>query len=144
MDRLLDTGRNFRERELDIHANVGTGPRAGTLTAAGAPKQIAESAKAPEIAHEDIERFGKVYMVESAGTAAQSCFAVAIVCGAFVGITKHIVRFRDLLEFFFRFARTVVPVGMISHRKFAIRLLYLIIARVPAYLKHFVEISHFS
>ena len=81
-------------------------------------------------------------MVESTGAAAQSCFAVAIVSSALVGIAKHVVRFGDLLELLFGLTRTVVAVRVIRHRELAVCFLYLVVRGCPLNAEGVVEIGH--
>ena len=75
-------------------------------------------------------------------SAAQSCFAVTVVRSPFVGIAKHVVGFRDLLELLFSLTRTIVAVRVICHRELAVCFFYLVVRGSPLNAEGNVVIGH--
>ena len=142
-DRLLNAGRDFLKRQPERDADVRA--RARLRCTRAATEQIVEAAHPAQIAHEDVERFREIDVMETAASSApQSRFAVSIVSRALVAVPQHVVRFRDLLEPLLGFLRAVVAVRMVRHRKLAIRLLYLVIRGRARDLEYCVIISHLS
>src|SRR5207245_8172508 len=102
-------------------------------------------------AHEDVERLGEVEVGEAEPSArrsrpAHAGDAVSIVRGALLGITQHLVRFRDLLELLFgrRLLRGSDAVGMVLHGQAAIRLLDLCLARVARHAQQGVVVARLA
>ena len=84
--------------------------------------QIAESAAETSI----FEYFGKIDTVSTAAeTAFQSVFAVLVINLTFLRIGKDFVGFIYFFELLFGFFITGISVGMILHRHFFVRFLYL-------------------
>src|SRR2546423_1373306 len=77
---------------------------------------------------------------------APACHAVAIVRGALLGITQHLVRLRDLLELLFgrRLLRGSDAVGMVLHGQAAVRLLDLRLARVARHPQQGVVVARLA
>src|SRR3989442_729654 len=103
-DGLGRPGRHLGERQLEADLQV----LAAVMLAPGAlaaPEQGVEPAQPAEVAHEDVERLGQVEVREPevrrtppAPAAPHPARAVAVVQRPLLGITQHLVRFRDLLE----------------------------------------------
>src|SRR5262249_7319305 len=105
-----------------------------------------ESAQSAEVAHEDLERFGQIHMMEAepSGTgAAHAGPSVAIVRGALLRVPQDLVGLRDLLELGFGFGR-LVAIGMVVHRELPIGFLDVGLGRGPRYPEQFVKFVHSS
>ena len=83
-------------------------------------------------------------MYSGVATTAQPFLAVPIVHRALVAVAQDIVRLGDQLEALLGVLRSAVAVGVILHRKLAIRLLDVLIRRVASKLENFVEIRHWA
>ena len=69
--------------------------------------------------------------------------AVLIVGSPLLRVAQHFIRFFGFLEFFFRSLGcvTLVTVGVVLHRQFAIRLFDLVFAGVLGNAQYFVKVS---
>src|SRR5687768_270213 len=146
-DRLFRARRNFRERHLHCELDVGSRARTTAAPASSSAKQIAEAAQSTEtaeVAHENVECFREIHVMEATRASTQSRFTVAIVHRALVGIAQHVVRLSDGLELLLGFGGAVVAIRVVRHRQLAIRLLDLLVARVARDAEGLVKLSHDS
>src|SRR5438034_16251 len=128
------------ESDLEILAAVAVPPRA--LAAA---EEGIEPAQPAKVAHEDVERFRQVEVAEPEALArtatARPSLPVAVVEGALLGITQHLVRLRDLLEALFGGLVAVVAVGVILHGELAVGLLDVGLGSIAPHAQHRVVIA---
>ena len=132
------------ERQPQIDLEISARARPGLL-ALPAAEHVAE----PEVAHEDVERFGEVHMMESATAAttaaAQPGLAVAIgTRRASSDRAKHVVRLRrspcQLL--LLGFLGAGVLIGVPLHREATVRLLDVVVGRAAFNAKNCVKVGH--
>src|SRR5258705_352695 len=107
-------------------------------------EEMAEATESAEVAHEDVQRFAEVDVVEAtaATSTAQSGLTEAIVQRAFLRIAEHIVRFGNFLEFLFSVLRAVVAIRVPTGRKFSVRLLHIVILCRASDVEDLVKIGH--
>src|SRR5204863_1626741 len=118
-------GRDLVERQPQGDLQVRPTTDLPLLAPAAAEDRV-EATQVPEVAHEDVERFGEIEVREAEparAPAPQPGLAVAIVGGPFVGVAAPLVRFGDLLELVLGRFVPAVAVGVEFHREATIRLL---------------------
>ncbi len=142
LDRPFDTQGDFGERQPDRDPDVLAPP----LVRPGPPAPPKSDSKPPaEVAHEDVERFAEIDVVEpeAAGAGAHAGLAVAIVGRALLRVAQHLVRLGDLLEPGLRLGRRVA-VRVVFHGQLPVGLLDLGLGSVPGNTQQHVEIAHSS
>ncbi len=107
-------------------------PRRSSVRVAPATEDRLEATHGSEVAHEDVERFAQIHVVEadSHRRSADAGLAVAIVGRALLRIAQDLVGLGDLLELGLCLGRRV-PVGMVFHRQLPVGLLDLGLGSVP-------------
>ena len=108
-------------------------------------RRSTRSRPSAEVAHEDVERFAQIDVVEPEARRRPPTpgLAVAVVGRALLRIAEHLVRLGDLLEPLLGLGRGV-PVGMVLHGELAVRLLDLGLGRVARHAQQRVEFAHSS
>ena len=128
------------QREPDGHPDVLPAAR---ILAPPAEERL-EPRHSAEVAHEDVERFGQVHVVEAEPALAPGArLAVAVVGRALLRIPEDLVRLGDLLELRLRVGGRV-PVRVVLHRELAVGLLDVGLGAVARHAEQRVEIAHSS
>src|SRR5690348_12409546 len=143
LDCLLCSEGNLGQGEPHGHPDVLT-PAFFTPAPSSAEERF-EPAHGAEVAHEDVERFAEVDVVESIAAAgsAQTCLAVPVIHGPLLRVAQNLVCLGDLLELRFRLRRGIT-VWMVLHRELPIGLLDLRIGGLARDAQQRVELAHSS
>ena len=147
MARDLDRGfralRGLLERDLEVVAEVRAALRAAAPPAAAGAEQVAETEHVAEDVGEvaELREDRRVESGRPAAGAGDAGMAEAIIRGALLGVGEDGVRFRALLELFFREIIARVAIRMMFHREPAIRTLDFGVARGLGDLEHLVVVA---
>ncbi len=115
---LIDTEDRFIKFQIQVFAQIGSALGAAA-TPAALPKRVPETEDVAENVAEILEDGG----IESRRTSAAAAHArvpEAIVQRSLLAVGENCVRFRDLLEPFFRVRIVGVAVRMVRHRQLAV------------------------
>src|SRR5262245_24679101 len=140
LDRRLDAGGRFFERDLEVVAQVRAALRAS------APASRSEDVAEPEDvaqAREDVREVGEDGRIETRpGSGPRDAGVTETVVEApFLAIGQHGVRFGGFLELILRLSIARVSVGMVLEGQFSIRALDLLIRGLALDAQHLVVIT---
>ena len=122
LDLLLGTEDRLFKLKVQIFAKVGAALGPAAATPAASSKQIPEAEELAENIAKVLKN-GGIEPGRASRTAPNSRVPEAVIQRALLAVRQNRVRFGEFLELFFRVRVIGIAIGMIRHRKFAIRTL---------------------